>query len=84
MGRTALPGLPVQHLEEEQDMSPCQLYLLASVGGCRWWRPAWEPGATRRAPLVGNDFSSYHKGLQDQERCLPPPPNKKDESKVLD
>lgn len=33
---------------------------------------------------MGNDFSSYHKGLQDQERCLPPPPQKKDESKVLD
>lgn len=31
---------------------------------------------------MGNDFSSYHKGLQDQERC--PPPQKKDESKVLD
>lgn len=26
---------------------------------------------------MGNDFSSYHKGLQDQERCLPPPPKKK-------
>lgn len=33
---------------------------------------------------MGNDFSSYHKGLQDQERCLPRPPKKKDESKVLD
>lgn len=26
---------------------------------------------------MGNDFSSYHKGLQDQERCLPPPQIKK-------
>lgn len=48
-------------------------------GWLQWWRPAWEPGATRRAPLVGNDFSSYHKGLQDQERCLPPPSKKRRE-----
>lgn len=33
---------------------------------------------------MGNDFSSYHKGLQDQERCLPTPPKKREQGVGVD